>query len=52
MLYCSAAKSYLTPWDGMNCIMQASLFFTISRSLLKLMSFVEKEMATHSSILA
>ena len=43
MLYCSSAKSYLTPWDAMNCSTQASLFFTIFQSLLKLMSIVEKE---------
>ena len=35
---CSVAQSCLTLWDPMDCSRQASLSFTISRSLLKLMS--------------
>ena len=34
---CLVAKSYPTLWDPMDCTTQASLSFTISQSLLKLM---------------
>ena len=36
--YCSVTRSYPTIYSFMNCSMQASLPFTISQSLLKLMS--------------
>ena len=40
---------FVAPWTAAH---ETSLSFTISWSLLKLMSIVEKEMATHSSTLA
>ena len=40
---------FVTPWTA---ALQASLSLTISQSLLKLMSIVEKAVATHSSTLA
>ena len=46
---CSAVSDSVTPWTAAH---QASLSITNSWSLLKLMSIVEKEMATHSSTLA
>ena len=42
-------RFFLIPWFAAH---RASLSFTISQSLLKLMSIVEKAMATHSSTLA
>ena len=42
-------RLFLIPWSAAR---QASLSFTISQSLLELMSIVEKAMATHSSTLA
>jgi len=45
----SIVQLYATPWTA---AFQAFLSFTITRSLLKLMSVAEKAMAPHSSILA
>ena len=45
----SCALLFVTPWTAAY---QASLSFTISQSLLKLMSIAEKAMATHSRTLA
>ena len=46
---CSVMSDSVTPWTA---ALQASLSITNSRSLPKLMSNVEKAMATHSSTLA
>ena len=48
--YCSAAKSCLTLYDPMDCSTSASLFFTISRSLLRFM-FIESVMLSNHLIL-
>ena len=45
----SRVQLFETPWTA---ALQASLSLTISQSLLKLMSIVEKAVATHSSTLA
>ena len=45
----SHVRIFVTPWTAAH---QPPLSFTISWSLPKLMAIVEKEMATHSSVLA